>query len=118
MITRLAFTMAIGGLLISAWAHAECEYPKPPEAVPNPSSATEAEMIAAMQTFKQYNTDVDSYVSCLEDETKDKIKEAGGASAIMQIKAIQAKKKSAATDERQAKVDAFNKAVRAFKAKG
>jgi len=36
---------------------------------------------------------------------------------IMQIKAMQSKKKNSAIDERQAKVEEFNKQVRAFKSK-
>lgn len=104
--------------LTSHIALADCTYPKAPDAVPDPGTATQPEMIAAMSAFKQYNTDVDAYVACLDTETAEKVKEAGAAGAIMQIKAIQAKKKSAATDERQTKIDAFNKAVREFKAKG
>jgi hypothetical protein len=112
------FTLGCAVLgLTSQVALAECTYPKAPDAV-DPSSATQPDMIAAMAAFKQYNTDVDAYVACLDTETADKVKEASGAGAIMQIKSMQAKKKSAASDERQAKIDAFNKAVREFKAKG
>lgn len=104
--------------LVTNLAFAECTYPKAPDAVPDPKAATQPEMIAAMSAFKQYNADVDAYVACLDEETSAKVKEAAGAGAIMQIKAIQAKKKSSAMDERQAKIEAFNKAVREFKAKG
>lgn len=104
--------------MASKFALADCTYPKAPDAVPDPKTATQPEMIAAMSAFKQYNTDVDAYVSCLDTETTDKVKEAGAAGAVMQIKAMQAKKKTAATDERQTKVELFNKAVREFKAKG
>jgi hypothetical protein len=102
-------------LMVGSWAHADCTYPKPPSEIPNPKAATEPEMIEAMKSFKQYNADVDAYVTCLDKETEEKIKEAGGAGAIVQIKAIQAKKKSSATDERQATIESFNKAVREFK---
>ena len=104
-------------LFAGAYAHADCAYPKPPAEV-NPKSATEAEMIDAMKAFKQYNTDVDAYVTCLDKETEEKVKGADGAGAIVQIKSMQSKKKSSATDERQAAIDSFNKAVREFKAKG
>jgi hypothetical protein len=111
----------LGASLLCMTSHvalAECTYPKAPDAMPDPKVATQPEMIAAMSVFKQYNSDVDAYVTCLDEETTAKTKEATGVSAIIQIKAIQAKKKSAAMDERQAKVEAFNKAVRDFKAKG
>lgn len=104
--------------LASPLAFADCSYPKAPEASPDPKTATQPEMIAAMSAFKQYNADVDAYVACLDEETAAKTKDAAAAGAIMQIKAIQAKKKAAATDERQTKIDAFNKTVRDFKARG
>ncbi len=104
--------------MTSQMALADCTFPKAPDAMPNPKSASQPEMIAAMSAFKQYNADVDAYVACLDEETSAKVKEASGAGAIMQIKAMQAKKKSSALDEREAKIDSFNKAVREFKAKG
>ncbi len=114
----LALGAALIYLSVSAAAFADCSYPKAPDAMPDPKTAAESEMIAAMSAFKAYNADVDAYVACLDSETTAKIKEAGAAGAIMQIKTMQAKKKSAATDERQAKIEAFNKAVREFKTKG
>lgn len=105
-------------LACSVSAYAECAYPKAPDAIPDGKTASEPEMVAAMSAFKQYNADVDKYLSCLDEETVEKSKEAGGASAIMQIKAMQSKKRSSATDERQAKIEEFNKQVRTFKAKG
>ena len=36
--------------------------------MPDGNTATEAEMVAAMQTLKRYNTDVSNYVKCLEFE--------------------------------------------------
>lgn len=111
-------SLAALSLAFSLAAHAECSYPKAPDGLPDGKSASEQEMVAAMSAFKQYNTDVDAYLACLDEETVAKSKEAGGASAIMQIKAMQSKKRASATDERQAKIDEFNKQVRSFKAKG
>lgn len=107
----------IAALACSITVHAECVYPKAPDTIPDGKSASEPQMIAAMSAFKQYNLDVDAYLTCLDEETTARTKEASGASAIMQIKAMQSKKRSSATDERQAKIDAFNKQVRTFKAK-
>lgn len=103
--------------LVTNLALADCAYPKAPEKMPDPSSATQSEMVEAMRAFKQYNTEVDNYVTCLDEETVTKVKDADGPSLIMQIKAIQSKKRSSAMDERQGKIEAFNKAVREFKAK-
>lgn len=104
-------------LAVSMAASAECAFPKAPEAIPDGKAASEADMLAAMATFKQYNAEVDSYLTCLDQETTDKIKEAGAAGAIVQIKALQQKKRGSASDERQAKVESFNEQVRAFKAR-
>jgi 3-keto-L-gulonate-6-phosphate decarboxylase len=97
---------------------ADCTYPKQPDSVPDGKTASEAEMVSAMTTFKQYNADVTSYLACLDSETSDKIREAGGAtSAIMQIKSMQSKKHNSAVDELTAVTGKFNEQVRTFKAR-
>lgn len=115
-----ASLISIVGVLamgLSAVAHADCAFPKAPDAIPDGKSASESEMISAMSAFKQYNTDVDAYLACLDSETEAKVKDAGAAGAILQLKAMQQKKRSSATDERQAKVNTFNEQVRVFKAR-
>ncbi|MGD9843434.1 MAG: hypothetical protein AB7F79_07270 [Steroidobacteraceae bacterium] len=112
---NLAVLVVIPLCMASSIVQADCTYPKGPIAIPKAKSATEAEMLEAMVAFKQYNSDVDTYVECLNAETRVKIKESGAASSIVQIKAIQAKKKSVAIDELKSKVEAFNQAVREFK---
>lgn len=112
--------ISLAGLVslgLSMAANAECAFPKAPDSIPDGKTASEADMLSAMTAFKQYNTEVDSYLACLDQETNDKIKEAGAAGAIVQIKALQQKKRGSATDERQAKVESFNEQVRAFKAR-
>lgn len=105
-------------LALATSAHADCTYPKPPDVMPDANTATKEEMLTAAGLYKQYNADVDAYVACLDQETDAKVKEAAGAGAIIQIKSLQAKKKSSAIDERQAKIDEFNKQIRVFKGKG
>jgi hypothetical protein len=103
---------------MSNLAVADCTYPKAPDAMPDAKTATQPDMIAAMAAFKQYNAEVDAYIACLDEETAAKVKDAGGTGAIMQIKAMQSKKKNSALDERAAKIDVFNKTVREFKSRG
>ncbi len=57
-------------LLYSVPAAAGCLLPAPPSRIPDGSSATEQEMVAAMRTLKQYNDDVSEYTKCLEFELK------------------------------------------------
>jgi hypothetical protein len=100
--------------LLSLTALADCPYPKAPAEIPSGSSATEQEMLAAMQAFKAYNEEVKSFQSCLDAESKNK-SAAGGQT--MQSKAMQAKKLAAAIEELESKAKAFNEQVRIFKSK-
>ncbi len=56
--------------LYSVQAAAGCLLPAAPSRIPDGSSATEQEMVAAMRTLKQYNEDVSEYTKCLEFEQK------------------------------------------------
>jgi hypothetical protein len=107
--------LAIASLGLSFSAHAECAFPKAPASIPDGKTASEAEMLAAMQAFKAYNDEVNAFGACLEDETKSK---AAGTAQIMQLKTMQAKKHNAAVDELQAKAKQFNEQVRIYKARG
>ena len=59
---------ALVGALLSLPAFAGCDLPSPPSKIPDGSTANEQEMLAAMNTLKQYNGDVDVYLKCLEFE--------------------------------------------------
>lgn len=106
-------------LAVAPLAHAgDCAYPKAPQKIPDGKTASESEMMEAMSAFKQYNGDVTAYTSCLEKETTEKVREAGGAtSAIVQIKALQSKKHNAAVEELQDKAKSFNEQVRLYKSR-
>jgi hypothetical protein len=54
----------------SQTAHADCVLPPAPSKIPDGSTASEQEMLTAMQTLKEYNGDVDTYTKCLEFEAK------------------------------------------------
>jgi len=106
-----AFALAFG----VATAQAECAFPKAPATIPDGKTASEQEMVAAMQAFKAYNDAVNAFGACLEEETKSK---AAGTAQLMQLKTMQTKKHNAAIDELQAKAKLFNEQVRVFKARG
>ncbi|MFC4309317.1 hypothetical protein ACFPN2_09515 [Steroidobacter flavus] len=106
-----AFALAFG----VATAQAECAFPKAPASIPDGKTASEPEMVAAMQAFKAYNEEVNAFGACLEEETKSK---AAGTAQLMQLKTMQTKKHNAAIDELQAKAKLFNEQVRVFKARG
>lgn len=107
--------LAIVSVAFSLAAHAECPFPKAPASVPDGKTASEAEMITAMQAFKAYNDEVTTFGVCLEQETKDR---SSATAQLMQLKTMQAKKHNAAVDELKAKTKLFNEQVRIFKARG
>jgi hypothetical protein len=106
---------AIAFAAFATTAQAECAFPKAPATIPDGKTASEAEMVAAMQAFKAYNDSVNAFGACLEEETKSK---ASGTAQLMQLKTMQTKKHNAAIDELQAKAKLFNEQVRVFKSRG
>jgi membrane-anchored protein YejM (alkaline phosphatase superfamily) len=114
-----SFVCATALLMAVSAAQAECTFPKAPESVPNGSTATEAEMVAAMQTFKQYNADSTAYLACLDEETAASRKDGSlSQSDLVQMKARQLRKYNLAVDEAKEAADKFNKQLRAFKSRG
>lgn len=113
---KITLKIAVIGVLAagSLAAQADCAYPKAPASIPNGTTATEQEMLAAMNAFKAYDADVKAFGSCLEQETKDK---SAGTAQLMQLKTMQSKKLNAVVEELQAKAKAFNEQVRAYKAR-
>lgn len=94
-------------ILTSLPAFADCTLPPPPSKIPNGATASEQEMIAAMNTLKEYNGDVTVYLKCLDYEVKQNrlaasVRDAKNNSAVTQLQAI---------------ADKFNQQVRVFKAK-
>lgn len=104
-------------LCVGATAHADCTFPKAPASIPNGSTATEPEMVAAMQAFKNYNAEVTAYGQCLEDETQSKVKDGMSPIAIREFKIVQMKKNNTAVEDLKAKVKEFNEQVHVFKAR-
>lgn len=114
----IAIAAAVLAAAVAVPASAECIYPKAPEAAPNGSTATEAEMIAGMTVFKKYDAEVNAYLSCLDMETNTSITEAGeNADQVKKLKIMSSQKHNAAIDELQARADEFNSQLRAYKTK-
>jgi hypothetical protein len=65
---KMCFALIAGCFALPAMA--DCTTPVAPTKVPDGSTAAEADMVAAMQTLKRYDTDVNTYVKCLEFEAK------------------------------------------------
>jgi hypothetical protein len=114
----IAIGTAIFAATIAASASAECPYPKAPHSAPNGSKATEAEMIAGMTAIKNYDTEVQAYIACLDTEATARIAEAGDKTdQVSPIKAMNDKKQSAALKDLHSHADDFNAQLKAYKAK-
>jgi hypothetical protein len=111
MTTTTLRLFAACAFMFACTAHADCAFPKAPTSIPDGKTATEEQMLAAMNAFKAYNEEVKGYAKCLEDESKNKV---GGS---MQLKAMQTKKLNAAMEELQANAKLFNEEVRIYKAR-
>src|SRR3954469_927474 len=103
---KLCLVMLASAFTLPAFA--DCALPTAPGKVPDGSSAKEPEMVAAMQTLKQYDSDVNTYVKCLEFEAKQN----------RLSREEQARRHNQAMDSLTATAAKFNEQVRLFKAKG
>jgi hypothetical protein len=88
-------------------AHADCVLPPAPSKIPDGNTASQQEMLTAMNTLKEYNSDVDTYTKCIEFEAKQN-RLSRGEEEKMHNNAVDTLQKVAAK---------FNEQVRTFKAK-
>ena len=114
--TRLTLVLTL--LATAGAAEATCIYPRAPDRVPDGSTATYDEMVAAQKAVKQFNEDIDAYNSCLDLEMTT-LEQSGtyDETRLAELRAMQAKKNNAAVDEVQALADRFNEQLRIFKAR-
>jgi hypothetical protein len=103
----MAMPALVAALLYSLSAAAECVLPAAPSRIPDGSSATEQEMVAAMRTLKHYNDDVTEYTQCLEfEEHRNRLSVD-----------VRQKRKDLALNTLAAVAAQFNEQVRRFKAR-
>ena len=109
---------------VGAAAQAACVYPQAPQNLPNGTTATKDEMLAAQSSIKAYRDQVEQvYLVCLEKEKSDAIAaldntDAEYAQKKASIEDIQAKKNNAAVDELTALASPWSEESKAFNAKG
>ena len=115
----LPAALAVAVFLAPA-AYADCSYPPAPTQLPDGSTATLKEMIAAMQVVKSYNEQMTAYLSCIELERDSRVAAAGATLTKQQkaeLEAIEVQKHNAAVDQLQAVANRFNAQVKVFKAR-
>ena len=117
MNTFLKSLLAASLLLVGQSALA-CDYPERPE-IPDGTTATKEEMLAAASAVKNYLAEVDTYLTCIEQA------EAEAVAAMEQVspedmkrRAEMLDKRFAAANEEKALVgEMFNQQVRSYNAK-
>ena len=104
---RIVVAVILGGMA-GLPARADCRLPPAPNKIPDGMTSTADEMWAAMETLKNYNTDVINYNKCLDFEVRQN----------RLTSAERDQRHNAAVDALKALADKFNEQVRLFKAKG
>ena len=105
--------LLIGSLGYAQFALSDCFYPKMNVNIPNGSTATMEEMVAAQNNFKGYNADMNAYLDCLDDELSKISQDLEG---YADIKSLSDAKYNAAVDQLQEAAEEWNEAVRSYKA--
>jgi hypothetical protein len=104
----LALAALSAACAVSLQAHADdCRLPPTPSRIPDGNTATEQEMITAMETIRQYNNDVQTYLKCLDFEARQNQLSPGDQTTLH----------NAAIDQLTHIADEFNAQVRTFKSK-
>jgi hypothetical protein len=62
---------AVGSLYATAGLADSCHGPSAPSAFPDPATATEQDILAAQQSVKQYLTDMESVLKCVDAAHND-----------------------------------------------
>jgi hypothetical protein len=107
-------------LLAAGAAHAACSYPRPPDKLPDGSTASKEEMVAGQRAVKKYDTDINAYIACLKLEHEQQLAQQDAPITEEQKKymeRLQVQKHNAAIDELEAVAARFNEQVRAFNTK-
>ena len=111
-------TIALGGLLLLAAPLAfACDYPERPS-IPDGSTASKDEMLAAKADVSTFLASVDEYLTCLEATEKTAVAELKNPdpSELQRRDEMLSQKFDAANDEKALVGEQFNQQVRAYNA--
>ncbi len=110
--------LALIAFAVAGVAQATCIYPRAPAKVPDGSTATRDEMVAAQNAVKQFNEDINAYNACLDLEVLTAEKSgAYDENRLTEMRAMQAKRNNAAVDEVTDVAGRFNEQLRIFMAR-
>ena len=116
----LLAAVAIAAAALAPAAYADCSYPPAPTHLPDGSTATLADMLAAQKVVQSYNEQMTAYLSCIKLERDSRVAQAGDKLTKQQkqeLEAIEIQKNNAAVDQLHSVADQFNAQVKIFKAR-
>ena len=64
----IPLTLLVSLLGSAAHAQSTCTYPRAPDAIPDGTTATKEQMIAAKNDVNRYNTEMNAYLDCIKQE--------------------------------------------------
>ena len=67
-----ASLLALAALVAAPSSYAACTYPHAPGQLPDGATATQEEMVASQKEVKQFMSDMDVYLKCVDDENPTK----------------------------------------------
>lgn len=105
--TKVLATLAVACAFGLPVAYANCHLPPAPSKIPNGATASQQQMMTAMQTIQEYNHDVKTYLQCLKFEVRQ-----NQLSADDQVSLH-----NAAVSQLQQIASKFNQQVEVFKSK-
>jgi hypothetical protein len=111
---KLMLTFSLFAALAAGPVFADCAIPEDAVQIPDGTSATREEMVAAQKQVVAYDAAVKAYSECLQEEQDAKIA-AGGDKA--KIQAQYSKLNNAEVEKVQQLADKFNAELKAYKAK-
>ena len=97
-VVALLILAAVGSLYATTGLADSCHGPSAPSTFPDPSTATEQDILAAQQSVKQYLTEMESVLKCVDSAHNDNAH-------------------NAAIDDMQKTATKFNTVLRAYRSK-
>jgi hypothetical protein len=111
---RVVLAVSILGLLAISPVFAACVPPDNNVVIPNGSTATKDEMLAAQKSLKAYDAAVKDFGVCLQTESDAKVAQGDDKAKVA---AAYAKRNNAEVDKVQALAERWKVQLAAFKAK-
>jgi len=111
---KILLPLSVLVVMATAPAFADCVIPEDTVQIPDGTTATKEEMIAAKKAVEAFDAAVKTYTDCLQQEQQAKV-EAGGDKVKLQKH--YAELNNAEVEKVQQLADKFNTELKAFKAK-